>query len=109
MAIYTNNLLIYIGTDFEQTFTLEDNGGPLYLGGYTIISKLKRNPKSLTSKSFNCSVIEQFAGKFKISMSSIETASLNSGKYLYDILLYKDGITDRIIDGEITVKKPVTR
>ena len=25
MAVYTNNLIVYTGTNFEQTFVLEDN------------------------------------------------------------------------------------
>lgn len=109
MAIYTTNLTIYIGTDFDQVFVLEDNGGSMYLNGYTIISKIKKNPLSLTSKSFNCSIIDVFSGKIKILMNANETAQLNPGKYLYDIVLYKDGITTRIIEGEIFVKRPVTR
>lgn len=109
MAVYTTNLTIYVGTDFDQVFVLEDNGGAMYLGGYTIVSKIKKNPLSLTSKSFNCSVIDAFNGKLKIFMNSNETAQLSPGKYLYDIILYKDGIATRIIEGEIFAKRPVTR
>ena len=42
MAVYTNNLVIHTGADFEQVFVLADESGPFELNGYTGIAKMKR-------------------------------------------------------------------
>ena len=48
MAVYTSNLTIYTGTDFEQVFVLaNDSDDSAYdLTGYTGIAKIKKNSGS---------------------------------------------------------------
>ena len=44
MAVFSNNLTIHTGTDFEQTFMLEDgnSNSALDLTGYTGCAKIKK-------------------------------------------------------------------
>jgi len=109
MSVYTSNISIYTGTNFEQTYTLEDGAGPINLTGYTIISKMKKHPTSLSSTTFSSSTVNVSAGRIKISLSPEQTIILKPGKYVYDIILYKNGQATRIVEGEVFVKKSVTR
>jgi hypothetical protein len=109
MSIYTANLIIYTGTTFEQTFILEDDSGLIQLNGFNVISKLKKHPNSSSSTSFTGSVTDISGGRIKISLTPEETILLKPGKYLYDVILYKNGIGDRVVEGEVFVKKSITR
>jgi hypothetical protein len=109
MAVYTNNLVIHTGTDFEQVFVLADESGPFELNGYTGIAKMKRTGSSLTSTSFTTTVTDIFNGKIKIALTATETKDLTPGRYLYDLFLYKDGQNTKVLEGEVIIKKSVTR
>ena len=109
MAVYTNNLVIHTGTDFEQVFVLADDSGPFELNGYIGIAKMKRTGSSLTSTSFTTTVTDISNGKVKIALTATETRDLTPGRYLYDLLLYKDGQHTKVLEGEVIIKKSVTR
>ena len=109
MAVYTNNLVIHTGTDFEQVFVLADDSGPFELNGYIAIAKMKRTGSSLTSTSFTTTVTDISNGKVKIALTATETRDLTPGRYLYDLLLYKDGQNTKVLEGEVIIKKSVTR
>ena len=112
MAVYVNNLLIYTGTDYEQVFILasEDDETLLKLFGYSFESKMKRHPNSNSSVSFTTSIKDANFGKIKIELSSEQTSSLKPGRYYYDIVMIDPNqIRTRVIEGEVFVKKSVTR
>ena len=108
-SIYTTNLLIHTGTDFVQIFTLADDGGDFNLSGYSVVSKFKKNPASSTSTSFSTTITDSVNGKIRISLTAAQTAELKAGRYYYDLFLHKDGENTRIIEGDVIVKKSVTR
>ena len=111
MAVYTTNLTIYTGTNFDQVFVLanDEDDSAYNLTGYTGISKIKRRPDSLTSTSFTTSFTDVTGGKVKISLSSEQTSALKAGRYYYDILLSMAGENIKVIEGDIIVKKSITR
>ena len=111
MAVYSVNLTIYTGTDFEQSFILANDSDEtvLNLNGYTVASKMKRHARSLTSINLNAAIVNVITGKIKLSLSSAETSNLKTGRYYYDIVLTKNGLKDRVVEGEVFVKKAVTR
>jgi hypothetical protein len=108
-SIYTTNLSFHTGTDFVQIFTLADDGGAFNLNGYSAISKFKKNPASSTSTSFSTSITDTENGKIRISLTAAQTAELKAGRYYYDLYLHKDGENTRIIEGDVIIKKSVTR
>ena len=107
MAVYTTNLTIYTGTNFDQVFVLANDvdDSAFNLTGYTGISKIKRRPGSLTATSFT----DVTAGKVKISLSSEQTSALSPGRYYYDILLSMGGENTKVIEGDVIIKKSITR
>jgi hypothetical protein len=114
MAItYTSNLVIYTGTDFEQTFVLEDSisNSVMNLTGYSGCAQIKRYESSSSSASFDVSFPnDRTTGRVTISMGSTTTATVKAGKYFYDVLLNSpQGVTTRVVEGTILVKQSVTR
>jgi hypothetical protein len=110
MAVYSVNLVIYTGTDFEQTFVLADDSNALLnLSGYTVAARMKRHGKSSSSVALNASVSDATGGRIRVNLSDTETYSLTPGRYYYDIVITKNGTTDRVVEGEVFVKKAVTR
>ena len=109
MAVYTNNLIVYTGTNFEQTFVLEDDYGPFDLSGYSTIAKFKKAEGSSTATSFTSSITQATGGRLRIQLSQTETSALKAGRYLFDVFIYKDDVNTKVLEGEVIVKKSVTR
>lgn len=112
MKVYVSNLVVYTGTDFEQVFMLEgsNTNSPFNLTGYTGASKFKKYKSSTTSHSFNLSFTNRLIGKIAIGMGASMTANLKPGKYFYDInITSPSGVTSRVVEGQVLVKKAVTR
>ena len=114
MAVtYVSNLVIYTGTDFEQTFVLEDNQSNSIkdLTGYNACAQMKRYESSRKTADFSISFSnDRTQGRITISMLSNVTSNLKAGKYFYDLLLNSaTGTTERVVEGTVHVKKSVTR
>lgn len=111
MAVYTTNLTIYTGTDFDQVFVLanDSDNSDFDLTGYTGIAKMKKHPGSLTATTFTTSFRDITGGEVKIALSQHQTSQIKAGRYYYDIILSKAGENTRVVEGDIIVKKSVTR
>ena len=112
MVVFSTNLVIYKFTDFEQTFALEDSntGSVKNLTGFSATCKMQRtlNLGSLTE--FTISFLnDRLLGKIKISLTDAQTANIEEGKYFYELMLTDpDGVVERVIEGVVLVKHPVT-
>ena len=112
MAVFSTNLVIYKHTDFEQTFALEDSNTSSVknLTGFSATCKMQRtlNLGSLTE--FTISFLNnRLLGKVRISLTSTQTANIADGKYFYELMLTDpNGIVERVIEGVVIVKHPVT-
>ena len=112
MAVFNTNLIIYKHTDFEQTFVLEDSlsNSAKDLTGFTGTCKMQRtlNLGSLTE--FTISFLnDRKLGKIKISLTDVQTAAIEEGKYFYELMLTDpSGVVERVIEGVVIVKHPVT-
>ena len=78
MAItYTSNLVIYTGTDFEQTFSLEDDqtSSVLDLTGYSGCAQLKRYESSSKAADFVITFAnDRTTGRVTISIGSTQSS-----------------------------------
>jgi len=111
MAVFSTNLIIYKHTDFEQTFVLEDSQTNSFkdLTDFTGTCKMQRtlNLGSLTS--FTLAFTNRIRGKIRISLTDDQTANIEEGKYFYELVLTDpSGIVERVIEGVVIVKHPVT-
>lgn len=113
MTVYVSNIVIHTGTDFEQTFLLEDSqsNSALDLTGYEGCAQLKRYESSSKSADFTVEFgNDRSTGRVKLTISATTSASIKPGKYFYDLLLKKpDQTTTRVIEGTALVKKSITR
>ena len=111
MAVFSTNLLIYKHTDFEQTFILEDSqsNSAKDLTGFTGTCKMQRTLNLGGLTSFNLAFTNRTLGKVRISLTSTQTANIADGKYFYELMLTDpNGIVERVIEGVVIVKHPVT-
>ena len=113
MTVFTANIIIYTGTDFAQTFVLEDSASNSIkdLTGYVGCSQIKRYESSNKSADFTVSFAnDRSTGRISIEMLSSVTETLKAGKYFYDLIISSpNGVTERVIEGTAIVKKAVTR
>tara|TARA_B100001996_G_scaffold168754_1_gene128645 strand:+ start:225 stop:569 length:345 start_codon:yes stop_codon:yes gene_type:complete len=112
-AVFVASIGIYAGTDFAQTFVLEDSqsNSIMDLTGFTGCAELKKYESSSKVASFNVSLAnDPTTGRISISMTDAVTATIKPGRYLYDVLISSaTGKTTRVVEGSVMVKKPVTR
>ena len=111
MAVFSTNLVIYKYTDFEQPFMLEDSSTNRAkdLTGFTATCKMQRtlNLGSLTQ--FTLTFTNRTQGKIRITLTDDQTAQIADGKYFYELVLTDpSGIVERVIEGVVIVKHPVT-
>ena len=79
------------------------------LTGFTGSCKMQRtlNLGSLTA--FNLSFTNRALGKLRISLTNAQTANIEEGKYFYELMLTDSGgVVERVIEGQVIVKHPVT-
>lgn len=110
MSVYTINIDIPSGADFDQTFTLESfDGLPFDLTGYTAASMLKKSSASLKpTATFNVSFPDRTLGKIRISLASTITSNIKEGRYSYDILIDSGSTKKRVIRGSALVTAGIT-
>ena len=113
MAVFNTNLIIHTGTDFEQTFVLEDDrtNSAKDLTGYTGVAKFKQYPNAYSTGdgAFEFAFPNRTLGKIRIAMTDTVSAGLEPGKYFYDVLLNDGSAVECVIEGQLIVKRSVTR
>jgi len=111
MAIFVNNLIIYTGTDFNQTFTLQNsnNLSALDLTDYTACAEIKKHEGSLTRTPFTITFPNRLTGTITISLPSATTSSMKPGNYVYDLFVKSSNDSIKVVEGKVFVKQAVTR
>lgn len=112
MAVYVSNLVINSGTDFNQTFTLEDGStnSAINLTGYSIKAEMRKHPSSTGVTTFTSTIYSAANGQIKIGLSTTTTASLKPGRYVYDVVVTDTSNSmSRVVEGMVLVSKGVTR
>ena len=109
------DLIIDQGTTFSSTINISQSDGTLFqLNDYSARGKIKKSFSSSTSVDFTCVVNENSPSQdtVTISLNSIQTASLNSGRYVYDVEVFTSdspAIVTRIVEGQVEVTPSVSQ
>ena len=109
MAVPVINLTIEKGTTFSQNFKLKLDGAVLDLTGYTAISKMRKHYGATDYYNFVTTPLTPLtSGVINIGMASSIASTLNTGRYVYDVLVTFAGSTTKVIEGSIIVKGTVS-
>lgn len=90
---------------------VDSQGIAINLTGYTVISQLRKTYGSNTFTSFITQInSDPTTGKISISLSAAQTASLEQGRYVYDVLITSTGgLSTRVVEGIATLTPGVSR
>jgi len=103
------NLVIDQGATFSTDLSLTDeNGDILNLSGYNANSQLRKWYTSTNAVSFS-TVINVDSGVISLTLTANQTASLSSGRYVYDVEITNGSTISRVVEGIVTVTPNVTR
>lgn len=111
MAFYTD-IIIDQGTSYNAVIPVRAlNGLPLNLTEYSGAGQIRRNYNSTASVDFNVDIVDPEAGLINISLTPVKTASLNPGRYVFDIVVHTSDFLDviRVIEGQITINPSATK
>lgn len=103
------------GATYSLALTYKDsNGTAINLTGYTAAMQIRTSYDSSTTvvslTSSSGIVITAATGLLTITITSIQTAALTPGTYVYDLEITSgSGVVSRLIQGSVMVSAEVTR
>ena len=106
-----SNFYIDQGSDFSTTVSLTDsNGDVLNLTGYSALAQIRKTHGSTTIAGTFTTVLTADSGQLALSLTDTVTAAMDSGRYVYDVLL-TDGSGDktRVLEGQAILTPGVSR
>ena len=106
-----SNLFVDQGSDFSITVSLTDaTDSALSLAGSSFLAQVRKSHGSNTVKAtFNTSN-DGVGGNLTMNLTDIQTAALESGRYVYDVLQNDaSGDKKRLIEGQLIVTPSVSR
>ena len=106
-----SNLFIDQGADFSTTISLTDsNGEILSLTGYSAVGQIRKTyGSSSIAATFGTSLVAA-TGQITLTLSDTVTAAMDSGRYVYDVLITdSSGDKTRILEGHATITPSVSR
>ena len=108
--VFIVNLVMHTGTDFSQTFVLEDtaSNSEKNLVGFSACAQMRKYETSSVAAPFALDFKD--GGRIEMTMERTVTSTLKPGKYFYD-LVNKDSsdVKTRVVEGTVHVKKSITR
>jgi hypothetical protein len=108
MAIKAN-LIVDQGTDFATSVDLQDDeGNVLDLTGYTANAQFRRTYSSSNAVTFSTTVTA-LTGVVTLSLTANQTSNVAAGRYVYDVILTKNSLKSRIVEGIVTLTPRVTQ
>ena len=107
-----SNLFVDQDADFTTTVTVNDStGSALDLTNYTALGMIRKTYQSSTATTFTSSFVSpRTTGQITISLTDTQTAALESGRYVYDLVITDaSGNKTRVVEGSVTVNPSVSR
>jgi len=107
-----SNIFIDQGADFSTTVTISDSdGSALDLTSYTALAQIRKTYESTTATDFTATfAADRTTGQITISLTDTQTAALEYGRYVYDLVITDTvGVKTRVVEGIATVNPSVSR
>ena len=106
-----SNIFIDQGATFTTTVTVTDaNGDAVNLSGYSVAAQIRKTFLSSSATAFTATISNASSGEITISLTPTQTAALEAGRFVYDVLITASGGTKtRVVEGQVTVNPSVTR
>lgn len=94
---------------YYASYTSATDNVPYDLTGCTIVAAIKKAiTDASTILSFTTSIVDADAGKFSISLTPAQTASIGFDKGVYDVrVTFPGGDSYRVVEGNVVVTKGV--
>ena len=109
MAAVTN-FYIDTGSNFGAVITVKGSDGlPLNLDGYTATSYIRKSYASRTHIDFNAEIFSEVGGQIRVSLDHTDTDGIKPGRYMYDVVISANGVSQRMVEGIVVVNPGVTR
>lgn len=106
------NPVVYQGADntFGLTLIHSEDGAPYNLTGCTLVGQIRKRYDTAVITSFAITIQDAVAGKAIMSLTPTQTDLLvGAPSFVYDVVLTKNGVKTRIIQGAVNVDSSVTR
>ena len=99
------------GATFSKNFTVTTDGSTAYdISGLTLQAQMRKSFDSSSATTFTASVVTGASGIYKLVLSETTTASITSGRYVYDLIVTSgSGTITRVIEGQAIITPNVTR
>ena len=111
-AVYVSNLDINSGATFQQQFNNEGStsNAATDLTGYHIAAQMRKHAGATGVTTFTATITDADDGAIRVGLSSVTTATLKPGRYVYDVLLTDpSNEVTRVVEGSVLVRQGVTR
>ena len=97
------------GATFSKNFTVTTDGSTAYdISDLTLQAQMRKSFDSSSATTFTASVVTGSSGIYKLVLSETTTASIEAGRYVYDVLVGSGMTVYRIVDGNILVRGGVS-
>ena len=105
------NIYIDQGCDYSITIDVTDAAGNvLDMTDYTAEGQIRKTYSSSTVTDSFSTAINEVGGQVNISLSSTQTAAIEAGRYVYDVIVTDPNDESvRIIEGQAIITPGVTR
>jgi len=107
------NLTIHTGSDFATNFNVVNTSNSAFnLTGYSGSAAMSKSVAigatlGITT-SFAVGFTSAYDGKFKVSLNSTQTRSLDEGRYVYNVLVSSGTTVYSIVNGNVLVIAGIT-
>ena len=112
MSAATYNFNLDQGPDFALEMIMKEDSVVKDLTGYSARSQLRKTKDASTpTASFVCTIPSPETGKIRMQMSNAVSKDITAGVYYYDLEIYTSGdaLVLRLLQGQVTVTREITR
>ena len=104
------NLVLDQGADYATTLTLKKAGSAINLTDFTARAHIRATKESTNYVPFTMTFPDRTAGQVTMTLTSTASSNMAAGQYLYALEIESNaGVVTRIIEGNLTLTREITR